>query len=175
MNRPYPMVTRDFLKKFYQKDKISISQIAKMVGCSWDFVRRRIGEEKLAAKTLATPRNLQHNMAKKQRIQKNKCFALYENDARTIRRSIQYGKQQGRVWKSLPYTLEDLCNHLETLFEPEMTWKNRGRYGWHLDHILPRSLCQYESYGGKNFLQCWGLKNLRPCWYMPNIRRGNKL
>ena len=64
-----------------------------------------------------------------------------------------------------------LREHLEKNFLQDMTWENRGFYGWHVDHILPlasaktveelESLCQYT--------------NLQPLWAADNIAKSDKI
>lgn len=66
---------------------------------------------------------------------------------------------------------ETLRLHIESLFQPGMTWENRGFYGWHIDHKIPlasaeseaslRSLCHY--------------KNLQPLWASDNFKKGAKM
>jgi hypothetical protein len=85
----------------------------------------------------------------------------------------------------LPYSINDLYNHLESLFEPWMNWDNQGTYNkntwddndqstwfWRLDHIIPRSDLPYESMSDKNFQKVWALSNLRPLAAKQNIIDG---
>lgn len=69
------------------------------------------------------------------------------------------------------YTLQELKEHLESQFQPGMTWENYGRYGWHIDHIIPQSVLPFDSIGDLNFKICWSLDNLRPLWYTDNLNR----
>lgn len=66
---------------------------------------------------------------------------------------------------------QELRKHLESQFQPGMTWENYGLHGWHIDHIIPvssaktpeeaRKLCHYT--------------NLQPLWAKDNLIKGNKL
>lgn len=66
---------------------------------------------------------------------------------------------------------EDLVKHLESKFLPGMTWENRGRGGWHIDHKIPlasastaeelEALCHYT--------------NLQPLWALDNYVKGAKM
>ena len=73
------------------------------------------------------------------------------------------------------WTYEKLLAHLESLFEPWMTWINYGRYDrktwndddpstwtWQIDHIIPHSGFKYSSMKDQSFRGCWALSNLRP-------------
>jgi len=84
-------------------------------------------------------------------------------------------KKGDSILKFLPYTMKELKEHLESLFEPWMSWQNWGRYivtewddnnsttwKWSIDHITPQSDLPYTSMSDDNFKKCWALSNLRP-------------
>jgi hypothetical protein len=86
---------------------------------------------------------------------------------------------------ALPYTIGELKLYLESLFEPWMTWENRGRYvakkwddndpttwRWQLDHIIPQADLPYDSMEHPNFKKCWALSNLRPLSAKTNVLDG---
>ena len=82
------------------------------------------------------------------------------------------GRKASRRWEELVgYTVGDLMKHLENRFEPWMTWKNYGK--WHIDHIKPKSLFQYETAEDPEFRKCWSLENLQPLEMGANIRKFN--
>ena len=86
------------------------------------------------------------------------------------------GNKQGRHWEKLVnYTLQDLIKHLEKRFTNGMTWDNYGKYGWHIDHIIPIYLWEFNSYNDREFKQCWCLANLQPLWAKDNLRKGNRV
>jgi 5-methylcytosine-specific restriction endonuclease McrA len=73
----------------------------------------------------------------------------------------------------MPYTPEQLKEHLESQFEDWMTWDNYGE--WHVDHIHPQSLLPYDSMDHPNFQKCWALENLQPLEARENIIKSNKI
>jgi len=75
----------------------------------------------------------------------------------------------------LPYTINDLTQHLESQFQPGMTWQNYGFYGWHIDHIRPDSSFHYTSIEDEEFQRCWALENLQPLWAEENWKKSNLL
>ena len=86
----------------------------------------------------------------------------------SIIRSIRQNKS-GLVWeKVLGFTLQDLKNHLELLFDDTMTWNNYGTWGIAL--IIPKA---YYHYNGINneFKKCWSLKNMYPLPIKKCIKR----
>lgn len=83
------------------------------------------------------------------------------------------GKKNGAHWQFIVgYTVQDLKDHLGSLFQNGMSWGNYGQ--WHIDHIRPVSLFSFKSYKDKQFKQCWALSNLQPLWAEDNLRKGNK-
>lgn len=43
---------------------------------------------------------------------------------------------------------------------------------WEIDHIIPRSAFDYQSYDDEEYRRCWSLENLRPCCKIENRRKG---
>ena len=81
-----------------------------------------------------------------------------------------------RHWEDLvPYTADDLKKHLESLFQPGMSWENYGKFGWHIDHIIPKSFFQFTSTEDVEFKYCWSLDNLQPLWWRDNIVKSNNI
>lgn len=68
------------------------------------------------------------------------------------------------------YTEEDLRQHFENQFTPEMNWDNYGKY-WEVDHIIPRASFSYSDIKDEQFKQCWALNNLRPLKVEENRQR----
>ena len=91
----------------------------------------------------------------------------------SIYSSLKNDKNNNHWEKLVNYNLQDLIIHLENQFEDGMTWQNMGE--WHIDHIIPISLWEFESYNDREFKQCWALANLQPLWAYDNISKGAKI
>lgn len=90
-----------------------------------------------------------------------------------VHRALRKNKG-GRSWKTMvPYTWEELKAHLESQFQPGMSWGNHGE--WHIDHIRPRASFAYTSPECPDFKECWALSNLQPLWANDNIRKSAKI
>jgi hypothetical protein len=122
-------------------------------------------------------------------------FRLKESVSANVRLWI---KKDGKsVTKYLPYTIQQLKEHIEKLFShPKnldyngkvwMNWDNQGLYRvkdwdnndsstwkWHLDHIVPHSKFPYASMEDPLFQECWTLNNLQPLNAKQNIIDGNR-
>jgi len=100
-------------------------------------------------------------------------FRLNTNVSSHINLAIN--DKNGRHWGSLvDFTLSELKEHLEAQFQPGMSWDNYGYRGWHIDHIKPKSLFNFESHEDPEFKECWCLANLQPLWAKDNLSKGAK-
>jgi len=87
------------------------------------------------------------------------------------------GSKNGSSWvKVLNYNAEDLRVHLESLFEPGMSWKNYGSGPdhWCIDHVIPDSHFDYRLMEDEGFQCSWSLSNLQPMWFNENSSKGNR-
>jgi hypothetical protein len=90
-----------------------------------------------------------------------------------ISKSLKRNKG-GYHWESLVgYTVEDLKLHIENKFIKGMTWNNRNL--WHIDHIIPISAFNFETFNDLDFKRCWALSNLQPMWIKENLIKNSKL
>jgi hypothetical protein len=116
-------------------------------------------------------------------------FRLRKNINRAVNYMIKGGgkTKSGSILKKLPYTMNQLKEHIESLFESWMNWNNQGLYNaltwndndqstwtWQLDHIIPQSKLLYTSMEDENFKICWSLSNLRPLSAKENNLKSNK-
>jgi hypothetical protein len=63
-------------------------------------------------------------------------------------------------------------NYLEKLFSPGMTWLNRGKHSWHVDHIRPCS--SFDLTDPEQQKLCFHYTNLQPLWAVDNLRKSDK-
>jgi hypothetical protein len=86
-------------------------------------------------------------------------------------------KNRKSTFDFLPYTVDELKQHLEKQFEPWMNWDNwgSGKGKWNIDHRKPDSLFNYKSIEDEEFQECWALSNLQPLDAMENIKKSNKI
>lgn len=119
----------------------------------------------------------------KKKRKNDPCFKLRQNVSRAVNSYLKLnnGSKKGDSFlKFLPYSSEELREHLEALWEPWMNWDNYGQVSliqqtWQIDHIIPQSKLPYDSLDHPNFLKCWSLENLRPLEAKQNIRKSNKV
>lgn len=88
------------------------------------------------------------------------------------RRLNAFFKEIGRkLTRGLGCNRDTFKNHLESLFQPGMTWGNYGQ--WHIDHKYPLSLAIKE--GEESFKKACNYMNLQPLWAEDNLKKGNKV
>lgn len=156
---------KEYNKKYYQENKEREKE------------RARKDREQNKDRVNKTKRRCE-----KQRRKEDACYRLRCNVSSLIRVFFKKQKKikENSILKYLPYTMEELKQHLEKQFEDWMNWGNYGKYEkdkkkWNIDHIIPQSLLPYDSMEHPNFLKCWALENLRPLEIIENFKKGNKL
>jgi hypothetical protein len=122
--------------------------------------------------------------ANKQELQRKQADRIAACPSRRMAKSVSHAVQKalrkqgkvkgGRTFTALPYSTQDLVEHLEKQFDEKMNWGNYGSY-WDLDHIYPQSLLPYDSLDHPNFQKCWALDNLQPLEHIANIRKSNRV
>lgn len=78
----------------------------------------------------------------------------------------------GRTVDLIGCSYADLVRHLESKFAPGMNWENRGRAGWHIDHIRPCS--SFDLSDPEQQRACFHFSNLQPLWAEDNLRKADK-
>jgi len=69
-------------------------------------------------------------------------------------------------------SIEQLKLHLELQFQPNMSWDNYGKYGWHIDHIKP--LSSFNLADPDELKKACHYTNLQPLWAKDNLSKGAK-
>jgi hypothetical protein len=79
----------------------------------------------------------------------------------------------GSAIRDMGCTFQELRIHLEGQFTEGMIWENYGRYGWHIDHVIP--LDGFDLQDREQFLTAVNFKNLQPLWAVDNLKKGSKI
>lgn len=90
----------------------------------------------------------------------------------SIRKALN-GEKSGRRWESiLGYTLEQLKAHFEKQLPKKMTVEKAMREGWHIDHIVPKSL--YNLADEQELKAAWCMSNLRLIPARENLSKNDR-
>ena len=89
--------------------------------------------------------------------------------ARTLRALKGFDKSASTI-KLLGCTSDELRQHIESLFEPWMTWENQGRGGWDIEHI--KACANFNLADPEQQRICFNWSNLQPMEHIANIKKG---
>lgn len=121
--------------------------------------------------------NLKHKdkirQREKNRLQTDPVYKL----KKTVRERVSAFLRSKNMTKNHPTfelvgcTPQQLKEHLEKQFREGMTWENHGKYGWHIDHIIPLSSATTEE----ELYKLCHFTNLQPLWAEENLSKGNRI
>jgi len=147
-----------------------------------------INSKKINAQEHIKEKRRQYRICNKQEInkktreksKKDPNFKLRKRLSSEIWKALQKtdsSKEGHSILEYLPFSIQELKDHLETQFESWMTWENWGacnksKKTWQIDHIIPHSEFNYISMENKEFKECWNLNNLRPLESFKNASDG---
>jgi hypothetical protein len=130
------------------------ARVTEEKGEQWQAVRRRDD----AARKRRLESDLEFRMV--HRLRTRLCAALRH-----------YSKNKTTsVTNLVGCSMEELRAHIESQFQPGMTWDNWARFGWHLDHVKP-----IASFDRPDHPDCWHYSNLQPLWWKDNLEKGARL
>lgn len=115
-----------------------------------------------------------HRKAFRERYREDPEFRLRGNIRSRVWEALKStgGKKESSVLNALGYSLERLKHHLESQFQPGMSWDVPKSFS--VDHIIPQSMFSYLSLSDEEFRLCWSLDNLRPLPLGQNYAEGNR-
>lgn len=115
---------------------------------------------------------------KKYKVENREKYYKYRNDNPHIIawRSVLHStlkrmntSKSDHTIKLLGYSADELKEHIQSQFQPGMSWENHG--DWHIDHIIP--VTKFDSDSPIN--EVCALGNLQPLWAFDNLSKSNKL
>lgn len=158
--------------ELYATNRASVSQRRKIC--------RQLNAEKVRAKEKAkrraNPEKTKEKMRRDNRRKLSTIKGRLENRIRVgmLRGLIKGSKMGRRTFDLLGYSSDELKKHLEAQFLPGMSWGNFGPI-WHVDHVVPLSVHNYETPDHADFKRAWALSNLQPLWSKINLIKGAKV
>ena len=88
-----------------------------------------------------------------------------------FRRRSSIDFKQLKSQELLGCSFETAREHIESLFQPGMSWNNYGK--WHMDHIIP--CVSFDLRCPVQQLACCYYKNLQPLWAFDNMSKGSRI
>lgn len=97
-------------------------------------------------------------------------FRIADNLRRRLNECLHGKRKPGSVRNFLGCTMDEFRAHLESKFQPGMTWPLYG-YGvgkWHIDHVRPLA-----SFPDNEIDRAFSFENLVPAWGVDNQSKGS--
>jgi hypothetical protein len=105
----------------------------------------------------------------KEKYQNNSIFKLKVNVRRRINKVLH--NKTISSFEIVGCSTNELKIYLEERFENRMTWENYGKFGWHIDHIIPLDSGTTEE----EIIKLCHYTNLQPLWCNDNWSKGKKI
>jgi len=93
--------------------------------------------------------------------------ALRDREYKAI--TLQQGYKQGHTIELLGADVMTARAHLEAQFTNGMSWENYGKFGWHIDHIIP--CASFDLTKLEEQKKCFHYTNLQPLWWYDNLSK----
>lgn len=97
-------------------------------------------------------------------------FKILCNLRGRIRSALKNTRKSKTTKELLGCSIPSLKAHLESKFQPNMSWENYGK--WHIDHIKPCSSFDLTDLNQQK--QCFHHLNLQPLWAKDNLSKSDK-
>lgn len=144
--------------RWYQKKKLQKSLIPK--------------QKKIKDKNYRPPYKLKRKEKERLQRQTDLNFRMLGNLRTRIYHAMKKNTKGKKTKELLSCSIEELKIYLESKFQIGMTWENYGKYGWHIDHIIPCSSFDLKDIEQQKI--CFHYTNLQPLWAKDNLCKGNK-
>lgn len=122
--------------------------------------------QKLNSKTLSKKKSIKDKLRRKADV----LFYLKYLSRARLNNALKHKswKKNTHFSEYIGCSLSELKAHLESKFEPGMSWNNK--HLWHIDHDKPLSLAKTPE----ELYNLCHYTNLQPLWAIDNLRKGNK-
>lgn len=109
----------------------------------------------------------------KERRENDYLYKLTENMRCRVRDFMKMKNvtKRNKTFEIVGCTPKELSIYIEKQFTNGMNWENYGKFGWHIDHIIPLNSGKTED----EIYKLCHYTNLQPMWWNENISKGAKI
>ena len=155
---------KDCFKEYYQNHKIEIIKRAKQ------NQQEHKEERKNYLREYRRIHRKEHNEYIRNKRKSDIKFNLGYSLRKRIWKTLKNNSKSEHTLVLVGCSLESLKKHLESQFQPGMSWNNYGK--WHVDHIKPCAL--FDLSKPEEQRKCFNYTNLQPLWALDNLRKYKK-
>lgn len=87
--------------------------------------------------------------------------------------TLQQGMRCAHTTELLGADIKTVREHLERQFKEGMSWDNHGKFGWHIDHIIP--CASFDLTDPAQQRKCFHYSNLQPLWWSENLAKNKQI
>lgn len=114
----------------------------------------------------------------RKRLYNHHYYKIPQNRIKTtlrarVRIALKKRQKTAKTLELLGCPIEQFKSYLESKFLPDMSWKNYGKTGWHIDHIKP--CCSFDLTDPQQQRECFHYTNMQPLWAKDNYSKGSKI
>lgn len=112
---------------------------------------------------------------KNKRYTADECYRISECLRARLNNLLRGKVKKSSAVKDLGCSVKELRSHIESLFQPGMSWENYGSGPgkWQIDHIFPLAWVNAEDPCEQLAACNW--RNLQPLWFEDNMAKGDTL
>lgn len=169
-NKENPIPNRERVKKWKEEnpDKVRINHKRYYARHKKEILERRRDTHRKYRKN-------NPDKVRKWRLKDNsKLSTRVSNNLRSrLRTALKGNYKSGSAVRDLGCAIDEFRKYIEGLWTPGMSWENYGKFGWHIDHIVP--LSSFDLTDREQFLKACHYTNLQPLWAEDNLKKGNKI
>lgn len=138
------------------------------------YTRKRIAIAKYTKNNKEKVNKLRRERSRKRKLE-DPVFKFKEITKSLIQKSFIRGRRNFQKRKKteeiLGCTLIEFNNYILSLCPEGIGLKDFGRYGYHIDHIIPISSAKTEE----EVIRLCHYTNFQPLWHEDNIKKSNKI
>ena len=158
--------------KIYQKEHADELREKSRIYQRKNYKRLAIKKREWASRNRQSLRE-KHKIRQRKHRKNNLSVRLLENARSRVYAALKGKVKSAKTMELIGCTIEYLKTYLESQFVKGMKWDNYGRYGWHIDHIIPCAVFDMSNH--KEQKECFHFSNLQPLWAEDNLRKSNKV
>ena len=179
VRKEYYLKNIEYHKEYYLKNKIKMNVYSKEYNLknkeqlqdkyfkNAEYIKEQHKEYRRRPETKELKRNYSKNKYKT-----DINFRLSHLCRSRILKALKGNFKSASTMELIGCTVDELRSHLESLFEPWMTWENQGLGGWDIEHI--KACFHFNMADPEQQRECCNWSNLQPMEHIQNIKKGKK-